>query len=62
MLVHPCETPGCDTLTMGRLCVRCEKELGIEFPRFVWVPVPTPSMTADAARDERALAGFATAG
>ncbi len=57
MLIHACETPGCETLTMGRLCLRCEHELGIEFPRFVWQTVSTPSMSADAQRDEPPIVG-----
>jgi len=42
---------------MGRLCLRCEHELGIEFPRFVWQTVSTPSMSADAQRDEPPIVG-----
>jgi hypothetical protein len=26
-IVHPCATDGCDTLTMGELCLDCEREL-----------------------------------
>src|SRR4051812_40346576 len=34
-MVHACETPGCGIRTMGRFCFACEKEHGIEFPRFL---------------------------
>jgi hypothetical protein len=26
-IVHPCATEGCETLTMGELCLDCEREL-----------------------------------
>ena len=29
-IVHPCATDGCNTLTMGELCLDCELELAAE--------------------------------
>jgi predicted Fe-S protein YdhL (DUF1289 family) len=26
-IVHPCAADGCETLTMGELCLACEREL-----------------------------------
>jgi hypothetical protein len=58
-MIRSCETLGCGTLTLGRLCLGCERERGIEFPVFVWQVVSSSSADAAAAPGQLPLPGFA---
>ena len=43
-MIRPCETPGCNTLTLGRTCLACEQKQARAYPIFVtgrpYLPAP----------------------